>query len=53
MITVYPIGTTIYNPEKAFGGYTLLNFLHEPEIPLFDMNMLQKIKVMDTAFFSD
>ena len=38
MITVYPIGTTIYNPEKAFGGYTLLNFLHEPEIVLFDMN---------------
>jgi hypothetical protein len=38
MITVYPIGTTIYNPEKAFGGYTLLNFLHEPDITLFDMN---------------
>ena len=38
MITVYPIGTTIFNPEKAYGGYTLLNFLHEPEIVLFDMN---------------
>ena len=38
MITVYPIGTTIYDPEKAFGGYTLLNFLHEPDIVLFDMN---------------
>ena len=38
MIPVYPIETTIYDPDKTHGGYTLLNFLHEPEIVLFDMN---------------
>ena len=38
MITVYPIGTTIYDPDKSYGGYTLIDFLSEPEIVLIDMN---------------
>lgn len=25
MRTVYPIGTTVYNPPKCWGGYTILN----------------------------
>ena len=38
MIAVYPIGSTINYPEKTFDVYTLLNFLHEPDIILLDMN---------------
>ena len=38
MITVYPLGTTIYDPDKSYGGYTLIDFLGEPEIILIDMN---------------
>jgi len=38
MITVYPIGTTIYDPEKSFNGYTLFCFPYEPEVKLIDMN---------------
>ena len=38
MITVYPIGTTIYDPDKCYGGYTLIDFLGEPETMLIDMN---------------
>ena len=38
MITVYPLGTTIYDPDKSYGGYTLIDFLGEPEVMLIDMN---------------
>lgn len=39
VITVYPLGTTIYRPEKAYNGYTV--FSYEVGIPaarLIDMN---------------
>jgi hypothetical protein len=40
VITVYPIGTTIYNPDKCYNGYTLFcySFGREPEVRLIDMN---------------
>jgi len=38
MITVYPIGTTIYNPEKCYNGYTLFAFQRESIVRLIDMN---------------
>jgi len=38
MITVYPLGTTIYNPDKCSNGYTLFCFPYEPEVLLIDMN---------------
>jgi len=39
VITVYPLETTIYNPEKCYNGYTLFSFdLYEPEVRLIDMN---------------
>lgn len=39
MITVYSIGTTIYDPDKCFNGYTLFTYLYtDPEVKLIDMN---------------
>ena len=38
MITVYPIGTTIYNPEKCYNGYTLFNYITQAKVRLIDMN---------------
>ena len=37
MITVYPIGTTIYDPVKCFNGYTLFCFPYEQSVSLIDM----------------
>ena len=34
---VYPMGTTIYNPEKAWNGYTLMQVIGEGAV-LIDMN---------------
>ena len=36
--SVYPTGTTIYDPARAFGGYTVLSPLGEPEAVVIDMN---------------
>ncbi len=38
--TVFPTGVTIYNPEKCYNGYTLLNVLRATPfgLPLIDMN---------------
>lgn len=39
MITVYPVGTTIYDPDKCYNGYTLMCFPAGPKITqLIDMN---------------
>ena len=41
MRTVYPIGTTIYDPERCFNGYTLMNFYAHGEgvgVLIVDMN---------------
>jgi len=39
MVTVYPIGTTIYDPDRCYNGYTIFSFdIHEPEARLIDMN---------------
>ena len=34
--TVFPRGTTIYNPEKCYNGYTI--FVGRGKIDLIDMN---------------
>jgi len=36
VITVYPIGTTIYDPDKCYSGYTV--FPARPKAVLIDMN---------------
>ncbi len=36
--TVYPTGTTIYQPEKAWNGYTVLSALGTPAVIVLDMN---------------
>jgi hypothetical protein len=38
MITVYPLGTTIYDPEKCYNGYTLFCFPFKQEVRLVNMN---------------
>lgn len=39
MITVYPVGTTIYDPDKCYNGYSLMCFPAGPKITqLIDMN---------------
>ena len=41
VVTVYPIGTTVYHPAKCFNGYTLYCVSHSTEeesICLIDMN---------------
>jgi len=38
VITVYPIGTTIYRPEGCYNGYTVLCFPLEEGVFLVDMN---------------
>lgn len=39
MITVYPIGTTIYEREKCFNGFTLFTYMYRrSEVELIDMN---------------
>jgi thiol-disulfide isomerase/thioredoxin len=35
--TIYPMGTTIYNPEKSYNGYTVFQALEEGAL-LIDMN---------------
>ena len=36
--TVYPTGTTIYDPERAWSGYTVLSPLQTPAVIVIDMN---------------
>ena len=36
--TVYPTGTTIYQPDKAWNGYTVLSALGTPAVVVLDMN---------------
>jgi hypothetical protein len=36
--SVYPTGTTIYQPDKAWGGYTIFNTIDDQGTPLIDMN---------------
>ncbi|WP_169053634.1 aryl-sulfate sulfotransferase [Alteraurantiacibacter aquimixticola] len=36
--TVYPTGTTIYDPDKAQNGYTVLSILGTPAVIVIDMN---------------
>ena len=39
MITVYPLGTTIYIPEKCFNGYTIFSYeVGIPAVRIIDMN---------------
>ena len=35
--TVYPTGTTIYEPDKASPGYTIYNTIDTPDVVLIDM----------------
>src|SRR6478735_7478288 len=36
--TVFPTGTTIYDPAKAWSGFTLLSTLDTPAVLVIDMN---------------
>lgn len=36
--TVFPTGTTIYDPAKAWNGYTVLSILDTPKVVVIDMN---------------
>lgn len=36
--TVYPTGTTLYQPDKAWNGYTVLSILNMPAVVVIDMN---------------
>lgn len=36
--SVYPTGTTIYDPDRAWNGYTVLSPLAAPSVPVIDMN---------------
>lgn len=36
--TVFPTGTTIYNPDKAWNGYNVLSILDTPLVVVTDMN---------------
>jgi hypothetical protein len=36
--TVYPTGTTIYDPERSWNGFTVLSPLGEPSAVVIDMN---------------
>jgi hypothetical protein len=36
--TVYPTGTTIYDPAKAWSGFTVLSTLDTPAVLVIDMN---------------
>ena len=36
--TVYPTGTTIYQPEKTWNGYNVLSILDTPKVVVIDMN---------------
>ncbi len=36
--TVYPTGTTVYEPGKTWNGYTVLSILDSPKVVVIDMN---------------
>jgi hypothetical protein len=36
--SVYPTGTTLYQPDAAWNGYTVLSLLREPAVLVIDMN---------------
>ena len=36
--SVYPTGTTIYDPDRAWNGYTVLSPLGTPAVLVIDMN---------------
>jgi hypothetical protein len=36
--TVYPTGTTLYQPDKTWNGYTVLSILNMPAVVVIDMN---------------
>jgi hypothetical protein len=36
--SVYPTGTTIYDPDRAWNGYTVLSPLQTQAVPVIDMN---------------
>ncbi|HYP80357.1 MAG TPA: aryl-sulfate sulfotransferase [Steroidobacteraceae bacterium] len=36
--SVYPTGTTLYQPDKTWNGYTVLSLLREPGVVVIDMN---------------
>jgi len=36
--TVYPTGTTIYQPDKTWNGYNVLSILDTPKVVVIDMN---------------
>jgi hypothetical protein len=36
--SVYPAGTTLYQPAKTWNGYTVLSLLREPGVVVIDMN---------------
>ncbi|MBW1914156.1 MAG: aryl-sulfate sulfotransferase [Deltaproteobacteria bacterium] len=38
MPTIYPAGTTVYNPEKCWNGFTVLSVLPHHDTYLIDMN---------------
>ena len=44
--SVYPTGTTIYNPSETWNGYTVLTLLATPAVVVIDMNG-QEVKRWD------
>src|SRR6476620_9438677 len=36
--TVYPTGTTLYDPSRTWSGYTVLSPLNTPAVIVIDMN---------------
>lgn len=36
--TVFPTGTTLYEPAKTWNGYTVLSILDSPQVTVIDMN---------------
>jgi len=36
--SVYPTGTTLYQPDAAWNGYTVLSLLRDPGVVVIDMN---------------
>jgi len=36
--SVYPTGTTLYQPDRTWNGYTVLSLLREPGVVVIDMN---------------
>ena len=42
--SVYPTGTTIYDPDRAWNGWTVLSPLAGPSVPVIDMNVAATVQ---------